>query len=213
MPNQSSFQTELPRIGVAIVNWNTKKFLARCVDSLLDQNYPKRKLKIALVDQASTDGSQRFIRNHYTKLEQVHYIQTGKNLGFTGGHNAGLKYLLKQPSVEYIAVLNIDAYADKNWLRNIVHCFKENPTAGIITSHILFYEKYQTVKISTNGATPTLQSITSNVSYRVLIKKNQKEWSIATFPLKFRSNDEILMRIPIKDTSKKKPHQIIIHYH
>ena len=69
-------------ISVIIVNWNGRKWLKSCLDSLQEQTYEK--LEIVVVDNASSDNSIKFIERNYS---QVKLLKSNKNLGFAGGNN------------------------------------------------------------------------------------------------------------------------------
>jgi GT2 family glycosyltransferase len=87
---------------------------------------------IIVVDNASSDGSIRHIEKKYP---EVSLIKLRKNRGFAGGVNAGIKHAIEQGS-EYIALLNNDAVADKNWIKNLVEFLESHPEVGIATSKI-----------------------------------------------------------------------------
>ena len=74
-----------PLVSVVVVNFNGKKFLDDCLSSLARQTF--RDFETILVDNGSSDGSAGYVREHYPF---VMLIETGKNLGFAGGTNAGI---------------------------------------------------------------------------------------------------------------------------
>jgi GT2 family glycosyltransferase len=115
---------------VVIPNWNGEQGLARCLDALLAQTKPEN---IIVVDNASVDGSIGLINNKYPN---VVLLQNKKNLGFAGGVNTGIKFALKKDA-KYIALINNDAVADKNWLKALANQLDENTELGIATSKIL----------------------------------------------------------------------------
>lgn len=82
--------------------------------------------------QAEAGGSQIDIR------ARLILIQTGKNLGFAGGNNVGLRYALKQNDMDYVWLLNNDTVIDKSALSEMLKCdrsFKQS----IIGSKIYYY--------------------------------------------------------------------------
>src|SRR5690606_15467245 len=70
-------------IDVVIVNWNGRRWLERCIESLRASTVPVR---ITLVDNASTDGSAELAAT----MPDVHVIGAGRNAGYAGGANIGL---------------------------------------------------------------------------------------------------------------------------
>lgn len=71
-------------VSVIIVNYNGLIFLEKCIKSihrsLIYHNY-----EIIIVDNASLDGSREWLR----KRNDIIYIESKTNLGFTGGNNLG----------------------------------------------------------------------------------------------------------------------------
>jgi len=109
------------RVSVIIVNWNGKRILEDCLDSLKEQTF-RWDFEVIVVDNGSTDGSECFAT-----------IRNKRNLGFAGGNNAGIR----AARGKYIALLNNDARADKDWLKELVEAAEENPEVGMFASKIL----------------------------------------------------------------------------
>ena len=51
-----------PFISVIIVNYNGRRFLEKCLASLLKQNYPTNGFEIIVVDNGSSDDSVEYMR-------------------------------------------------------------------------------------------------------------------------------------------------------
>lgn len=82
--------TELhPSVIAVVVTYNRKALLDECITALLQSNYDN--LKIAVIDNASTDGTEEFFNNKYLKNQAIYYFNTGNNLGGAGGFNYGMK--------------------------------------------------------------------------------------------------------------------------
>ena len=62
----------------------------------------------------------------------MYLIKNNKNLGFAGGINSGLRQALSK-KYDYIALLNPDATADKNWLKFLVKEMDKHNRCGITT--------------------------------------------------------------------------------
>jgi len=115
-------------IFVVVLNWNGKEFLQQCIESLLDQTLIN---KIIVVDNGSTDESINIIESKNLRLK---IIRNDRNLGFSGGVNKGIEYAMES-GADFVALLNNDAIADKNWLKELVKAAAETE-AGIITSRL-----------------------------------------------------------------------------
>ncbi|MFH1761062.1 MAG: glycosyltransferase, partial [bacterium] len=100
---------------VIIVNWNGERFLKDCLGSVFAQGYIN--FNVILVDNGSTDGSIEFIKKNYSGVE---IIPLDKNYGFAKANNIGMEAALKDKTIEYIALLNNDTKAEKNWLGELI---------------------------------------------------------------------------------------------
>ena len=76
----------LPSVAIVILNWNGRKYLEQFLPSVVATTYPNARIIVA--DNASTDDSIRFLREHYPLVE---LILLEKNHGYAGGYNKALE--------------------------------------------------------------------------------------------------------------------------
>jgi hypothetical protein len=95
-------------ISVVVLNWNGKRYLKRCLDSIANQTC--KPFEVILVDNNSKDGSVAFVKKNYP---WVKIIRMNKNLGSSEGHNVGIR----EAKGDWIVILDHDLYLDKNWLK------------------------------------------------------------------------------------------------
>lgn len=119
-------------VSVVIVAYNARQHLARCLDSLSRQTYPR--MEILVVDNASSDGGTVGLT---TRFPQVSLIQAGANLGYAAGNNLGFAHA----KGDYIAVLNPDTETAPGWLAALVAALEADPSAGLATSKILLFDR------------------------------------------------------------------------
>ena len=78
------------------------------------------------------------------------FIQTGKNLGFAGGNNVGIKYALAKGDFEYIWFLNNDTVIEENSLSKLVEKFEKykrlEKKIGIVGSKLLYYDNPKVIQ-------------------------------------------------------------------
>lgn len=67
-------------------------------------------------------------------------VKNGKNLGFAGGNNVGLRYALSRDDFDYIWLLNNDTVIEPDSLESLVVRMKERPDAGMCGSTLLYYD-------------------------------------------------------------------------
>ena len=120
-------------VSFLILNYNGKKLLKIILDSIKKLNF-KGKFEIIIVDNNSTDGSQKFLRNKHPSIKLV---QNKKNLG-TSGTNSGLPYC----KGKYIFFLNNDVEVEKDCLKILYNFIEKNPKVGIVAPQsINFYDR------------------------------------------------------------------------
>lgn len=103
-----------PKVIVIVLNWNGKKNTFECLESLRHIDY--KNYNVIVVDNASTDGSQKFLRENFSEIT---LIENERNLGFGGGLNVGIKEAIRR-SADYVLCLNNDVVVDRNFLKEMV---------------------------------------------------------------------------------------------
>jgi hypothetical protein len=124
----------VPLVYVIVLSWNGLDWLKVCIPSLLKTKY--KNFKTVVVDNGSTDGSQRFIKKNFPA---VTLIENDENLGFSAGNNIGIKYAI-QKGADYVVLLNNDTVVDEYWLGELVKA-AGSKEVGACTSKFLLYDK------------------------------------------------------------------------
>jgi len=119
-------------LSIIIPHFNGKHHLDDCFQSLRAQSFTD--FEIILADNGSTDGTQAYVRQHYS---EVRLLELGENRGFTGACNAGYA----AAAGDIIILLNNDTAADPNWLREIDAAFALHPGAGAVASKMLLFDR------------------------------------------------------------------------
>ena len=116
------------KIAVAILNWNGKDLLEKYLPSVIEHS---KKHNVYVIDNDSSDDSVAYIESEFP---QINIIQTGKNLGYAGGYNTGLKRIKE----EYAVLINSDVRTTSGWLEPIVKHFNLYPNCGAVQPKILW---------------------------------------------------------------------------
>lgn len=131
MNYQSDNTSEVPvTIGVIIVNYNSSSYLLKALHALAIQLYKPH--QVIIFDNASTEEIPQEI--HQLNLP-VQLIKSPRNLGFAAGNNKAIEYL--DPEVNWIALLNPDAYPYKEWLSEMVKTIKDHPQYAFLGSKLI----------------------------------------------------------------------------
>lgn len=127
-----------PLVSIIILNYNGKGYVEECLDSVLNQTY--KNMEVIVVDNASKDGSLEIVKDKY--MSKIILIENDKNLGFAEGNNVAYK----KAKGEFIALLNNDAVADKEWLYKLIFAVNRcAPSFGMWASKILFYDNHKMI--------------------------------------------------------------------
>jgi GT2 family glycosyltransferase len=136
--------SEQPLLSIVIPNWNGKHFLETCLNALREQHY--QLLEVIIADNASDDGSQAFIREHYP---EVILLELPENRGFTGACNAGMQ----AANGAFIALLNNDTEADSRWAGAVVDAFQRHEDVGLVASKMLLFNQRDHIHTAGDGFT------------------------------------------------------------
>jgi GT2 family glycosyltransferase len=115
-------------VCVVIPNWNRRKLLQACLDSLDLQDFLG--FSTLVVDNGSRDGSVAMVRKRYG---HVKLITLARNSGFAAAVNRGIR----QSHSEFVALLNNDMVVDERWLSALVAAARRHPEAGLFASRML----------------------------------------------------------------------------
>lgn len=68
-------------------------------------------------------------------------MKLGGNLGFAGGNNVALRYLMKQKEFDYFWLLNNDTVVAQDALSALVNCMESSKTVGMCGSMLPYYDQ------------------------------------------------------------------------
>ena len=133
------------KVTIVLLNWNGKKDLKKCIDSLLKQKY--KNFEVLLVDNGSTDDSVNFVQKNYPQVK----IKLNKvNYGFAKGNNLGVNYSFSN----YVILLSTDTIAYDDWIENLMKVMKKDKTIAIANSNVIGHPE---------GSHPPIAGTTLNI--------------------------------------------------
>lgn len=106
----------LPTISIIMPVLNAGKYLSLCLDTIMNQDYPKDNLEIILADGGSTDNTFEIAKEYYGKLKIL--ILNNPLVTSESGKAVGLK----KAKGELILLIDSDnLLPSANWLRDMVY--------------------------------------------------------------------------------------------
>lgn len=131
MHYQSSENVNNPiNIGVIIVNYNSSQYLLKAMQAIAKQNF--KPAQVIVFDNASKEPIPEEIRTLGLPLK---IIRSPINLGFAAGNNKAIEHL--EPSINWIALLNPDAYPDEDWLSEMIVAINNYPQYAFMGSKLI----------------------------------------------------------------------------
>jgi len=116
-------------LSIVIISWNTRALTLACLGALGPAVAPLRAETI-VVDNGSTDGTPAAIR---TAHPNVLLLESGCNLGFAAGNNAGLA----AARGDFLCLLNPDTLPAPGALAALVAFLRAQPTIGAAGPRLL----------------------------------------------------------------------------
>jgi len=134
------------KLAAIILNFRTPDMTVDAIMStiaaLVDVDF---EWSITVVDNDSGDGSEAKLRqtcdeqqsNNVNGWDRVEVLQSGNNGGFGSGNNVGIRHAMtKYNNLEYLYVLNSDAFPEKDALTSLVDFLDNNKDYGVAGSYI-----------------------------------------------------------------------------
>lgn len=132
-------RTRDPRVTAVVLNWCDADATTECIESLQDSAYPE--LSLLLVDNGSPDGSGQVL---HARHPEVPFLQTGANLGYSGGNNRGIERALEE-GAEYVFVVNHDTRVDRDTIPILVAAAESDSSIGAVAPTVVSMDEPEQV--------------------------------------------------------------------
>lgn len=119
---------------VSIINYRTGDMTIAAAQSVLEA-LGSREAKVAIVDNASGDGSDKQIEDWIVSTgdTRLQLVRSESNSGFSGGHNQGMAV---DPKAKYYLILNSDALLRRDFFDVLLPAADKAPKAGLISPRL-----------------------------------------------------------------------------
>lgn len=123
-----------PVVRLIVLNYNGGDLVTRCVDHLEHLAWPADRLEIVVIDNASTDGSADAL----AERPRVRLVRSPRNAGFPA-NNLGLRDL---DGVDYVGLVNNDAFVTQGYLPPLVDALEADAGLGAVCPRILLAPRF-----------------------------------------------------------------------
>ncbi len=182
----------MPSLSIIVPIYNGEAFLAKCIDSILSQNYTD--FELVLVDDGSTDGSLTICHDYEQKDSRV-VVFHKDNAGLVAARKSGLAVA----KGKYIGFVDCDDYIDNAMYSDLMGAAERDDSdiavAGIIidypnaSSHVynMFPEGFYHKEALDTKVIPKMLTYSGFIKFGlipgVVVKVFKREILEKTFPL------------------------------
>jgi GT2 family glycosyltransferase len=159
----------IPELSVILVNYNDLVNFKECLSSLND-TMGDILFEVIVVDNKSTDGSLRWIREN---APQVRLIANTENAGFARANNQGIQ----ESRGEYILFLNTDTVLEPRAIAYLLEELRGNPSVGGVGPALRSGENTFQVSFGkkVNFCREVVQKTTLNPYFKFRLKRSAKK--------------------------------------
>jgi GT2 family glycosyltransferase len=122
--HHSSAVKQRSRIAVLIVNWNTRKLVLECLDSLPSGVGPEHDVEVVVIDNGSVDGSGDAL----AERDDIQLLRNEENLGYAAAVNQAYRC----STADYVLLLNSDVAVKAGSLSILARFLDDHPRAAAV---------------------------------------------------------------------------------
>src|SRR6201996_4594076 len=115
-------------VSVTIVTYNSGRFIKRCLESVLEQDYPFK--EIIVIDNNSSDGTIDILEPFEDRCRIVY---NEENIGFASAQNQAISL----SSAEWVLTLNPDVLLLQGFLEGLINAGNLDPKVGSACGKLL----------------------------------------------------------------------------
>ncbi|HEY3938112.1 MAG TPA: glycosyltransferase family 2 protein [Bryobacteraceae bacterium] len=117
-----------PLVAIAIVTYNSSRFIRQCLRYAFEQDY--HPLKIIAIDNASSDGTPDILREFASRMQTAYNLE---NTGFAAGQNQAIALA----NADWVLTLNPDVRLSPNFVSELVAAGQMDSSVGSVCGKLL----------------------------------------------------------------------------
>ena len=119
---------ELPKFSIIVPAKDEDAVIGRCLDAMLNLDYPKEKMEIIVVEGASKDATRKICAEFSEKHKGTIKVICEKT---SNGKPAALNLALPHVTGEIVGVFDADSIPEKNTLQKMVSYFQDKAVTAV----------------------------------------------------------------------------------
>lgn len=117
-----------PGVAITIVTFNSARYIAKCLEYLLEQDYPD--IQIVVVDNASSDDTAAIVERFGPHIK---FVRNAQNVGFAQGQNQAIALT----DSDWVLTLNPDVRLTPDFVSKAVAAGESDPRIGSVSGKLL----------------------------------------------------------------------------
>ncbi len=126
--SQEQNNESTPIYSIIVPTKNEESVIRRCLDGILNIDYPKDKIQVIIVDGNSTDNTLKICAEFEGKYPQIFKTISEKT---TNGKPAALNLALQHTTGDIVAIFDADSLPEKDVLTKVTSYFIDRKTVAI----------------------------------------------------------------------------------
>lgn len=144
------------KLAVILVNYNGKSYNEACIESVR-ANRVQARVRIIVVDNASSDGSVQTLRERYAGEEQTELIELDDNSGFSCANNVGIRRA-QAWGADAVLLLNNDTEIGETMLQELLACAARHP-GSVIVPKIYYSDDRKRIWSAGGSVSPVIRKV------------------------------------------------------
>jgi cellulose synthase/poly-beta-1,6-N-acetylglucosamine synthase-like glycosyltransferase len=138
MPFQTKYE---PTVTILIPAKNEEKVIGRLLQRITELTYPKNKLQVIVINDASSDQTGKVVCDFYTKHSNINMIYRDKTSGGKG-KAAAMNDGFSRANGEIILCFDADYYPQRDIVERLVNAFTD-PKVGAVQGRVVVLNEPQ----------------------------------------------------------------------
>ena len=149
IPFFSSTKSISKTVSILIAARDEEENIGRTIEAILDQDFPKEKLELIIIDDHSTDNTAAIVRSYADRNVKLFQLSLSDKLN--SYKKLAITKAIEMASGEIIVTTDADCRMGRSWLKTVVQYFEEHD-AYLVSSPVIYseeksrFEKLQTLE-------------------------------------------------------------------